>query len=148
MKLEKILVGLDDSPRSAEVLAAARRLAEQSGARLVLTHAVGLPPGIPPEYYVYPPTQMPEVLERDARRVLDKFARELPRDMVAAMRPRLGTAWNVICQLAREEHADLIVIGSHGYGGIDRVLGTTAARVVNHAECSVLVVRPQVLRGS
>jgi nucleotide-binding universal stress UspA family protein len=36
----------------------------------------------------------------------------------------------------------LIVIGSHGYGGLDRVLGTTAARVVNHALCSVLVVRP------
>ena len=35
----------------------------------------------------------------------------------------------------------MIVIGSHGYGGLDRILGTTAARVVNHALCSVFVVR-------
>ena len=35
----------------------------------------------------------------------------------------------------------LIVIGSHGYGGIDHLLGTTAARVVNHADRPVLVVR-------
>jgi universal stress protein F len=34
-----------------------------------------------------------------------------------------------------------VVIGSHGYGGLDRVLGTTAAKIVNHASCSVLVVR-------
>ena len=39
------------------------------------------------------------------------------------------------------ENVDLIVIGSHGYGGIDRVIGTTAAKVVNHADRSVLVVR-------
>ena len=37
--------------------------------------------------------------------------------------------------------ADLIVVGSHGYSGIDHLLGTTAARVVNHADRSVLVVR-------
>jgi nucleotide-binding universal stress UspA family protein len=38
---------------------------------------------------------------------------------------------------------DLIVIGSHGYGALDHVLGTTAAKVVNHADRSVLVVRPK-----
>ncbi|HVU00723.1 MAG TPA: universal stress protein [Polyangiaceae bacterium] len=32
-------------------------------------------------------------------------------------------------------------MGSHGYGTLDRVLGTTAAKVVNHAARSVLVVR-------
>jgi nucleotide-binding universal stress UspA family protein len=35
----------------------------------------------------------------------------------------------------------LIVIGSHGFSGIDRLLGTTAGRVVNHADRSVIVVR-------
>jgi len=66
----------------------------------------------------------------------------LPRELVGVLRPRVGTAWNTLCSVARDEQAELIVIGSHGYGGIDRLLGTTAARVVNHADCSVLVVRP------
>ena len=43
--------------------------------------------------------------------------------------------------LATGAGADCIVIGSHGYSGFDRILGTNAAKVVNHAECSVLVVR-------
>jgi nucleotide-binding universal stress UspA family protein len=35
-----------------------------------------------------------------------------------------------------------VVLGSHGYSGFDRILGTTAAKVVNHCDRSVLVVRP------
>ena len=46
-----------------------------------------------------------------------------------------------MCDVAKEEACDLIVIGSHGYAGIDRLLGTTAAKIVNHAATSVLVVR-------
>ena len=37
--------------------------------------------------------------------------------------------------------ADLIVIGAHGYGRLDRLLGTTASKVVNHADRDILVVR-------
>jgi nucleotide-binding universal stress UspA family protein len=33
------------------------------------------------------------------------------------------------------------VIGCHGYSGLDRVIGTTAGKVVNHADRSVFVVR-------
>ena len=36
--------------------------------------------------------------------------------------------------------ADLIVLGSHGYHGLDRLLGTTAGKVVNLARRNVLVV--------
>ena len=53
----------------------------------------------------------------------------------------VATPWEALCMCAQAHDADLIVIGSHGYGGLDRVLGTTAARVVNHALCSVFVVR-------
>jgi nucleotide-binding universal stress UspA family protein len=37
----------------------------------------------------------------------------------------------------------MIVIGSHDYRLIDRIIGTTAAKVVNHADRPVLVVRPR-----
>lgn len=46
-----------------------------------------------------------------------------------------------IHRAATEHTADVIFIGSHGYCGLDRLLGTTAAKVVNHATCSVFVVR-------
>ncbi len=53
----------------------------------------------------------------------------------------VGVPWQTICERAGVEGVDLVVIGSHGYGGLDRLLGTTAAKVVNHAPCSVVVIR-------
>jgi len=64
------------------------------------------------------------------------FADAIERIVVA-----LGTAWDSIVRTAGEVDADLIVVGSHGYTGVDRLLGTTAAKVVNHADRNVLVVR-------
>ena len=50
--------------------------------------------------------------------------------------------WLPICAAARAYDANLIVVGSHDKHGLsDRLLGTTAANVVNRADRSVLVVR-------
>ena len=55
---------------------------------------------------------------------------------------RVGTAFEVITNLARDCEADLIVITTHGHTGLKHVfLGSTAERVVRHAPCPVLVVR-------
>jgi hypothetical protein len=48
----------------------------------------------------------------------------------------------VITELAREQNVDLIITGSHGRTGLDRVLiGSTSERILNHASCAVLVVK-------
>jgi nucleotide-binding universal stress UspA family protein len=61
---------------------------------------------------------------------------------------RTGRAYQEICELARELHADLIVLTSHGHSGLKRVfLGSTAERVVRFASCPVLVVRQRKRRG-
>ncbi len=53
-----------------------------------------------------------------------------------------GTPYQAIIQAAAEKKADLIVMGSHGRTGIDRLLmGSVAERVVGHAECATLVVK-------
>lgn len=66
-------------------------------------------------------------------------------DGVAALKPefevRSGTPGTAILAAADESSADLIVIGSHQPGIKDYLLGSTAGRVVRHANCSVLVVR-------
>jgi nucleotide-binding universal stress UspA family protein len=57
---------------------------------------------------------------------------------------RDGDARSVIVDEARKWPADLIVLGSHGYTGIKRLLlGSVALSVVSHAPCSVEVVRQQ-----
>ena len=55
---------------------------------------------------------------------------------------RYGDARSIIVDEAKEWDADLIVIGSHGYTGLKRLLlGSVAQSVVSHAPCSVEVVR-------
>jgi universal stress protein F len=139
--MRKILVGLDGSPRSAGVLAASLRLARATSARLQLFRAVGVPVDLPAIALSIPPAELEVVLERDARTALEALARDLPVELIAGRSVALGQAWQAICEAARREDVDLIVIGSHGYGAADRVLGTTAAKVVNHADRAVLVVR-------
>jgi universal stress protein F len=53
----------------------------------------------------------------------------------------IGSPAREILQLAEEEHADLIIIGSHRPGLANYLIGSTADRVVRHATCSVLVDR-------
>jgi nucleotide-binding universal stress UspA family protein len=139
--MKRILVAVDGSPRQAAVVKLAREVAEKMGAQLTLFRAVGLPVEYPASILAVSPDTVGELLERSARAQLDALAQELPPALVAGVRVDLGSAWRTICDAARELKADLIVIGSHGYGGIDRLLGTTAARIVNHADRPVLVVR-------
>ncbi|AUX48288.1 universal stress protein [Sorangium cellulosum] len=136
-----ILVALDSSPRASLVLAEGVDLAQKLGGSLVLVRAIGLHHAIPVEALNESPTRVPEILERNDREELEQQAREAPPGLVAKVVVHVGVAWEVICRTADEENADLIVIGSHGYSGIDKLLGTTAAKVVNHTRRSVLVVR-------
>lgn len=143
MNLKQILVGLDGSPREPSVLAAAVELAQRFDARLILCRVIGLPPEIPAEAWQVPGQSLEAYLQQHAKEAMQRAAESLP----APVRQRVqfetvtATAWQGLCVTAQAHDAGLIVIGSHGYGGLDRVLGTTAARVVNHALCSVLVVR-------
>ena len=87
---------------------------------------------------------------------------ELPKDVIEASRKstleeinaiaeaasvqvdveiRSGHPYKNILEKAEEEDADLIIVASHTPGLQDYLLGSTAAKVVRHAKCSVLVVR-------
>ena len=55
---------------------------------------------------------------------------------------RRGPAATQIVELASEERADLIILGTHGRGGVTRaLLGSVADRVIRTAPCPVLTVR-------
>ena len=58
------------------------------------------------------------------------------------IRVERGEPGELICEVAAEERADLIVVGSHGKGVIRRaLLGSVSYHVLHHAPCPVLVVR-------
>jgi nucleotide-binding universal stress UspA family protein len=140
--MKRILVCLDGSGVEAKVLEAALAHAEAFQARLVLFRAITLPTEVFPAMLDVSPDRVTEVLLNGAREHLGQMAQRVPPARLGGTRIDLGSPWRTICDAARAEDADLVVIGSHGYGGVDRLLGTTAAKVVNHADRNVLVVRP------
>ena len=84
-------------------------------------------------------------LSRDTRDALQAFAASTPS--VAQYAPLhhvvSGSAADVIVDVARTEDADLIVVGSHGMSGAERLIfGSTAERVLRRTGTSVLVVPP------
>jgi universal stress protein F len=145
--MNKMLVCLDGSTKQAEVLSAALGLARKCGARLLLFRSVGVPVEIPQAAYSMKVEDVPAMLQQEAEAALAELAKSVPPELYAGSRVSVGVPWPAIERAASEENVDLIVIGSHGYHGLDRVLGTTAAKVVNHADRSVLVVRDAARLG-
>jgi nucleotide-binding universal stress UspA family protein len=87
--------------------------------------------------------------ERDAaHQAADAAATSLlERSLDIEVRVRRGSPGEAILNQAAAESADLIVVGSHGRGGIARfLLGSVSERVARYAHCSVLVARVDTLR--
>jgi len=139
MKL--LLTCLDGSPRAAKVLASAIDLASRTGAKLRLFRSVGVDPNLGHDVVGMSAPEVTELLLGRARRELRELADTVPVELLHGISTHLGTPWDAICREAVSTGCDLIVIGAHGYDALDRVLGTTAAKVVNHADRPVLVVR-------
>jgi len=140
--MKRILVALDASPRAPLVLATAISLARPLGAKVRLFRAIPVQPEIPWDMIrEFPAGGLEGLLSQQAKADLQERARAVPPELLDGVATAIGTAWRSICEAARDYDADLVVLGSHGYGAVDRVLGTTAGKVVHHADRSVLVVR-------
>jgi len=141
--MKSILVGLDGSPRAPGVLSAAVTLARADAGRLLLLRAVGLPADVPQDFWKSTEEPLLDVLSRRAKEYLTECAARIPTELLAdrPIEVVVGAPWEAVCNAARTAGVDVIVIGSHGYSGLDRLIGTTAAKIVNHAPCSVFVVR-------
>ena len=139
--MKTILVGLDGSARASAVLDAAVTIGRAQHARLLLLRSVGLPPDVPQDFWKTTDEPLLEVLKLRAEQYLADQAAKVPPELLEGIETHVGAPWQALCEVARNRGVDLVVIGSHGYSGVDRLIGTTAAKVVNHAPCSVLVVR-------
>jgi nucleotide-binding universal stress UspA family protein len=142
--MKRILVCLDASPRAPFVLQTATDLATKTGAKLVLLRSVGIPAEIDQEFYVHAAQSMTDMLVDKAKKELDALSKGTPPGIIEGYDVHIGTPWDTICREAKARDCDLVIVGSHGYSGLDRILGTTAAKVVNHCERSVLVARSKI----
>ena len=134
---QKIIIPIDLShvEKAPQMVAAAKKLAGED-AKIWLVHAVE---GLPGYAAAHVPGGVLETSRVSAREQLEKLADELCAG--AAVEVRDGKAATVVLDVAEENGADAIVIASHRPDLSDYLLGSTAARVVRHAQCTVVVLR-------
>lgn len=82
-----------------------------------------------------------KMLDEAQERLTDWCTKSLPKDLEVHHHVLKGTIYEEILQAARRLGVDLIVMTAHRPELKDYLLGPNAARVVRHADCSVLVVR-------
>ena len=144
----KILIATDGSEFSAAAIdeVCRRVLKPADEIKIVaavepLTHIVGAPFGVVDEYY----QQLTNEARRQAAEFIKQAAAQVRRAFPAANLTEeilAGSPAQAIVEKAEKWGADLIAVGSHGRDFWRRaMLGSVSSGVVNHAPCSVLVVR-------
>ena len=138
--IRNMLVALDGSVRAAGVFHAAVELADALGASIRLLRVIAVPPEFPPAGHVSHADELPAYLRHEAEAQLRTFAERVQQRHIETIVRDSSQAWRAIIDVADEVGADLIVVGSHGYHGLDHLLGTNAGKVANLARRNVLVV--------
>lgn len=141
MKYKKIVVAIDLSDESEKILSAAKNIA---GGDSDLIHAVyvtePLTAVLPYESFALEISKLEARITADSQqRMVDLAARVgIPEKNQYVL---VGHPSDAICSHAKENDAQLIVLGSHGKSGWRSLLGSTANSVVQNADCDVLTVR-------
>jgi nucleotide-binding universal stress UspA family protein len=140
----KIIVGVDDSPHSQAAVKWVREMRWPADTRFIVYSASGFP-----AYVLVEPAgaSVYERLEQDQLTAHDELAAQAEQELrgaglTASRRVERGDPREGLVHTAETEHADLIVVGSHGRTGFPRlIMGSVASHVVTHAPCTVTVVK-------
>jgi nucleotide-binding universal stress UspA family protein len=143
----KIVVGTDGSNCSQKAVCA---IATRPWPAETLVKVISVrEPFVPAtEMTVYPPDLMEEIADRERRRAEDALASakqilsSAEVQLCDSSATLLGDPRNILLDEAKSWGADLVVLGSHGFRGVDRLLvGSVSESVAMHAHCSVEVIR-------
>jgi len=139
--IQNILFPVDFSPSCIAMAAYVKRSAAIFGARVTLAHVFDLYNHDAFQLYVRPLSEVSEEQQNVARDKLDSFLKsefpvgECPRILLS------GDAATQITQLARKNGFDLIIMPTHAGFFRRALLGSTTAKVLNHADCPVLTTQ-------
>jgi nucleotide-binding universal stress UspA family protein len=140
--IRTILHPTDFSAHSERAWELACALAKTHGARLVVLHVLEQPLTIHAGVMMSEPPPLP--LAEELKSLQERLQLiQAPNGTTEVQHQLLvGDTVTAILQIAREQHCDLIVLGTHGRTGLSRVLlGSVAEKVLRKADCPVLVVK-------
>jgi nucleotide-binding universal stress UspA family protein len=144
MSFRKILIAVDESAFAVRAADVGFELARSLGAEVALVHVVD--PAVDayaPEGGI-PASELVALAKQNGRRLLAAFGQRASLQPAPLEFVHVGKPAAEIVKAAKNWPADLIVVGSHGRGGVQRLLlGSVAEAVMRHAACPVLVVRAE-----
>ena len=140
MAAKHILACVDFSEHSTRALTDVGEYARANGSKVTLIHIADPQAFIPPQAVLEPESKTDKSAhEAELGRLRDQYLSDITVDLAVVEDHAPARA---ICDYAAEHGVDLIVIGSHGRGGMERwLIGSVAERVVRHATANVFVVR-------
>ena len=146
-----ILSPIDFSDSSHGALDVAADFAARFGAELLLVHVMPAIQDLPEKVSVFKEGEYDQSLDDAAAKRLADLAATLAHENVKA-RTEMGTANDVgmeMVRIAEHEHADMIIIATHGMTGWHKIaFGSVAEKVVKQASCPVLVLRANALEDA
>jgi len=147
--VKKILAPIDFSEHSMEAMRGAMELAKDVGAEVHLMHVIA------PHHHFIP---LPLATSAEQSRELVREAamiEQAEEELARIKKDDFGDSKNVftfavvgapvqkLCDYAKEQAIDLIVMSTHGRTGAEFMIGSVAEKTVRNAPCSVLVFRPR-----
>ena len=141
MNFRRVLIAVDTSAIAAHAAETGIELARSLKAQLAFVHVVD-PVLLAGTESAMPGEELAALVEQDAKALLDKLSSQAVGNPSPLQFLRRGAPASEILSVAKEWRADLIVVGTHGQGGVARLLvGSVAEAVLRHAICPVLVSR-------
>ncbi len=144
VEIKKVLCAIDFSEVSPMVAGYAHSLAKAFGAEVILLYSA---PSLNQYVSFHVPPNSIETFVGEivtgAEQSMESFISLYLPDVNVTGRVVSGYAAEEIVKCADEENVDMIIMGTHGRKGIDRILfGSVAEKVVKSANCPVLTLRP------
>lgn len=144
----KVLVPVDGSKIATNAARTALELAEKFDAKITLLHVIsrsvgsiaGMPEALPvvTEAMIKEWQETGDLVLKNTLEALGTTDVEVETELI------WGSPAAYICDKANQEGYDIIVIGSHGYGGWrEWLLGSVSNRIAHQAKCPVLIVKGQ-----
>ncbi len=148
MKFKRIMVAVDGSEDSLKAAEVAVKLARAFGSDLIVCHAIPTPVYSFEGSGAASATLLDEYFssaQKEAKDLLDRVLRLAETEGVHASKLIIDNIFSVVEAIVRNAEAskvDLIIIGTRGRSGFKKLLlGSVSSGVLDHAHCSVLVVR-------
>ena len=150
--MKKVLIALDYNPTAQKVAEVGFSMAKSMKAEVILLHVITDPvfyasAGYSPimgfsGYIDVSPLQLENVqgLKKASQEFLDKSKQHLGDKSIQTLVGE-GDIADTILQTAKEEHSDIIVVGSHSQKWLEKILmGSVTEKVLNHSSIPVLIV--------